>query len=215
MIKNISRILVVAMLFSAFSVSSAFAATNNIQSDNTYQEILTRLNAEYAEYGLEASLEPSQTRSISLTPEEFEIRVREQLQQAAEQNARVKQAYEKNGNKFDEIEWIPMNNEASKDLRSYNAYTSTRSGNGHKATLVGVIKVDDNNGNKYFENIDSITSKANLGTYSFYVQNYSYQLIDTKRTCAVAFTGYSYNMITQVEVLNVTDYIEFYSTDKN
>ncbi len=209
--KTIAFILTVIMLLSISA--TAFAAENTpAETRDSYQEILDKLNKEYgtnAHFATESERREFGIKDIDIkvSVEEFESQMRSDIEANIKANNEAISSIEKlKSVKIEESGSGICGDESF--ISDPKGSTVTRTKNVAGATVHLTATVEKSS-YWYYRSIGSVWTTYTAGynsTPAFAARTYNYNLIDSRRTCAVSLYGYTVgnSNITQTNVARST-----------
>lgn len=204
-------LLVIMMLYTALLVAA--------DENEPYQAVLDKLNKEYAmdihfmsiaeryEYSVPAQ------RSIDITPEEFEVKMRK----AITENARAKAEADRKYAELESRNIVKSGSGICDSVGIYSTRTSatvTRSKKISGATAHLTATVSNSPGYWRYSEINSVYTDYLEGVNSkppFFSETYNYDLIDARRTCALRLYGYTLGDYGTIIDGNAYRYVEFWA----
>lgn len=218
----ISLFCALALILSLNSVAFAMEADTdrgnaNVKSYSTYQEVLDMLNKEYGtnvhfpsaqecrDYGIA-------TEAINMTLEEFEAQMRKDIEANLQANAEAQAAAQKMDKSLSVESGSGVCRNNSVEVNS--AYLVTQSKDVPGATVHLRATVNDDRGYWRYSSISTVYTTYQIDYNSapaFGATSYTYDLVDSRRTCALSLRGYTLGTGGAILDNNAYRYVEIWA----
>lgn len=214
----------VKRILSAVMISTLLFSTNVLSSsasmERSEDEIVAEIMAEYKDELENLGIEITKSDKIKgrssandLSPEDFEARLREVVEQSIIDTRKAISEYEADGSKWEDIKWIECKQQPSIVGRAQKSFTQSKKlDSSTTAYLEGeLMKTEDGTNIVRYRSISNSYTEAvwSIGGGGFTSSSYTYKYLDGDRTCQVTYKG-----TTEVEghLISGSKSTEFYAS---